>query len=210
MALDPKNRTALYVLIGFAVLAAIPVGLKWAENRYDPISRLAREKRAAMDAVALLARQDLKCDTIDVSEPGGELWARGCGKRARYVPTREGSFRLEGSVEPAEAETGCVTQWTAAAPQGSARDAAAAIQASGKPARLRIPVTEFGVHGLAKLRYGEQIEVFVEADAGAVPDPIPVPCIDPAADGGVREGRCTKEWSAVADVAVCVLGSGPP
>jgi hypothetical protein len=203
VALDPKARNALYVLLGFAVLAAIPIGLRWAEKRDDPVTRLAREKVAAKEAVTLAAKKDLACDTVELREPGGEFWAHGCGKRARYVPTLDGAFRLEGNVEPEEAESGCITAWTRAADAGTAREAAAKIHASGKPVRLRVPVAAFGVSGLGKLRYGEHVEVFVETDAGAIPDAVAVPCIDPAADGGVREGRCTKEWDAVEEVAEC-------
>lgn len=204
MALDPKARNALYLLLGLAVLAAIPIGLKWADKRDDSVTRLAREKRAAKDAVAEAARKDLACEAIEIREPGGELWAHGCGKRGRYLPTADGTYLLAGKVEPEEGESGCVTKWTHDADAGgSAREVAAAIHAGGKPVRIRIPISAFGVSGLAKLRYGEQVDVFVETDAGALGETVPVPCIDPAADGGVREGKCDKAWDAVAEISEC-------
>lgn len=190
---------ALYLLAGLAVLAAIPIAVKWSAKRDDPVSRLAREKREAKDAVALAAKQDLACEAIEIREPGGELWAHGCGRRARYVPSGSG-YRIEGKPEPDEADA-CTTRW--ARDEGDPREAASRILAAGKPVRVRVPVTAFGVQGLAKLRYGENVEVFVEVDASAVPEAIHVPCIDPAADGGVREGRCTKEWAAASEIAEC-------
>jgi len=74
------------------------------------------------------------------------------------------------------------------------------VHAGSRSARLRIPITSFGITGLAKLRYGQHIEVFVDADAGAIPEALVVPCIE---DGGAREGTCTKEWGAVTEVAQC-------
>lgn len=203
MALDSKARNALALLGGLAVLAAIPIGLKWAEKRDDPVTRLAREKRAAKDMVAAAAKQDLACEAIEIKEPGGELWAHGCGKRGRYVPASDGTYHLDGKVEPEESGDACTVKWTKEADAGSAKDVAAAIHAAGKPVRIRIPIAEFGVTGLKKLRYGENVEIVVEADAGALGDAIAVPCIDPAADGGIGAGKCTKDWAVAAEVAEC-------
>lgn len=85
----------------------------------------------------------------------------------------------------------------------AARAAAEAARVAGKRARLRIPIGAFGVTGLTKLRYGELVDVFLDPEAGAVGDAVPVPCIDPTADGGVRAGRCARPWSEVVEVAEC-------
>lgn len=204
----------LALLAGIAVVALIPIAMKWSEKRGDPVVRVLRERHAAEDAVAHAAKQDLACDTIEIRQPGGELWAHGCGKRARYVPTPDGTFRVEGTVEKDEADSECTAVWSRELDAGDdsgakdggdagAKDAVAKLHAAGKTARVRIPIAAFGVQGLAKLRYGEHVDARLGADAGAVPDAVPVPCIDPGADGGLREGRCTKEWDTVVEVAEC-------
>ena len=99
-----------------------------------------------------------------------------------------------------EADDECVVRWSTEEDAGSAHEAATKLHAAKKPARMRIPIAAFGVTGLAKLRWGEHVEVFVEDDAGAVPDALTVPCIE---DGGIREGTCTKEWSSVVEVSDC-------
>ncbi|CAN5924717.1 hypothetical protein BH11MYX4_BH11MYX4_41670 [soil metagenome] len=196
---EKKKRSIPYLLVGLAVLAAVPLAMKWADLRVeDPVTRLHREKGEISAAILAMAKKDLPCESsIELREPNGELWAYGCGKRARYVLGKDGAFSLSGAVE---ADDECVVRWSREADAGDAREAAAKVHAASKPARLRIPVTAFGVTGLAKLRYGEHVEVVVEADAGEMPDAVVVPCIE---DGGIREGRCTKEWSAVAEVAEC-------
>lgn len=188
-----------YVLIGAAFLAAIPLAVKWADLRVDdPVTRLRREKGEIVAAILAKAKADLPCETaVEVREPNGELWAHGCGKRARYVPGKNGAFVLSGAVE---ADDECVVRWSREEDAGDARAAASTIHAAKKSARVRIPAAAFGVKGLAKLRYGEHIEVIVQDDAGATPDVLIVPCIE---DGGAREGTCTKEWSTVVEVAEC-------
>jgi hypothetical protein len=194
-----KPRLILYLLVGAAFLAAVPLAMKWADKRVDdPVTRLQREKGEIVAAILAMAKKDLPCETVtDVREPNGELWAHGCGKRARYVPGKDGAYTLAGAVE---ADDECVVRWSHEADAGDAREAASKLHAAKKSARMRIPITAFGVTGLAKLRYGEHIEVFVEEDAGAMPDALIVPCIE---DGGIREGTCTKEWSSVTEVAEC-------
>jgi hypothetical protein len=194
-----KPRLILYVLGGAAVLAAVPLAMKWADMRADdPVTRLQREKGEIVAAVLAMAKKDLHCETeVDVREPNGELWAHGCGKRARYVPGKNGAFSLAG---PVQADDECVVRWSPEAGAGDAREAASKLHAAKKPARVRIPITAFGVMGLAKLRYGEHIEIFLEDDAGAVPEALIVPCIE---DGGIREGTCTKEWSSVSEISEC-------
>jgi len=194
-----KPRLILYVLAGAAVLAAVPLAMKWADLRVDhPVTRLKREKAEIAAAIVAMAKTDLPCETvIEIREPNGELWAHGCGKRARYVLGTNGGLSRSGAVE---SDDDCSVRWSPESEEGNAREAASKLHAAKKPVRLRIPITAFGVTGLAKLRYGEHIEVFVEEDAGAVPDALIVPCID---DGGIREGKCTKEWSSVVEVADC-------
>ena len=194
-----QPRLIVLALVGAAFLAAIPLAMKWsAKHVDDPVTRLQREKGEILAAILVMAKKDLPCDTaIDVREPNGELWAHGCGKRARYVPGKGGAYVIAGA---AESEEDCVVRWSQAADAGDAREAAAKVHAAKKSARIRIPIGAFGVTGLAKLRYGEQIDVFVEEDAGAAPDALVVPCIE---DGGIRDGTCTKEWSAVIEVAEC-------
>jgi len=196
---EKRPRLVLYVLFGGAFLAAVPLAMKWADQRVDdPVTRLQREKGEIVAAVLAMARKDLPCETAtEVREPNGELWAHGCGKRARYVPGKNGAFTLAGKVE---ADEECVVRWSHESDAGDAREAATKLHAGKRSARLRIPVSAFGVTGLAKLRYGESIEVFVEDDAGGVPDALIVPCIE---DGGLRGGTCTKEWSSVIEVAEC-------
>jgi hypothetical protein len=205
VALDPKAQKALYVLVGVAVLAAVPLAMKWSDKRVeDPVTRLLREKQQALATITAAGKKDLACEVVELREAqNGELWTHGCGKRARYVPAKDGTFSLSGSVE---ADEECVVRWSReadAGDAGGAREAAAKLRGAGKVARVRIPLGAFGVTGLAKLRYGENVEVFLELDAGALGDTLPVPCIDPGADGGVREGPCNKEWSAAAEVAEC-------
>ena len=192
-------RLIVFALVGAAFLATVPLAMKWFDKRVDdPVTRMQREKGEIVAAVLVTAKKDLACETaLDVREPNGELWAHGCGKRARYVPGKNGAYVLEGAVE---AEEECVVRWSREADAGDAREVASQLHAAKKSVRLRIPVGAFGVTGLAKLRYGEQIEVFIEEDAGAVTDALRVPCIE---DGGPREGTCAKEWSAVAEVAEC-------
>jgi hypothetical protein len=194
-----KPRLIVYALVGAAFLATVPLAMKWSGQRVDdPVTRLQREKGEVLAAILVTAKKDLPCETaIDIREPNGELWAHGCGKRARYVPGKNGAYVLAGAVE---ADEDCVVRWSQTADAGDAREAASKVHAAKKSARVRIPITAFGVTGLAKLRYGEHMEVFVEEDAGAVPDTLIVPCIE---DGGIREGTCTKEWSAVIEVAEC-------
>jgi hypothetical protein len=193
-----KQRLIPYVLVGAAFLAAVPLTMKWTATRVDdPVTRLHREKGETMTAIITMAKTDLPCETAELREPNGELWAHGCGKRARYVSGKNGAFLLSGAVQ---ADDECVVRWSLEADAGDARAAASMAHAAKKAARMRIPVTAFGVTGLAKLRYGEHIEVFVEGDAGAVPDALVVPCIE---DGGIREGTCTKEWSSVVEIAEC-------
>ena len=114
------------------------------------------------------------------------------------MPGKNGAFTLSGAVE---AEDECVVRWSREADAGDPRAAATKLHDARSKARIRIPVSAFGVTGLAKLRYGEHIDVFVEGDAAAVADSVFVPCMD---DGGIRGGTCTKEWSAVVEVAECV------
>jgi hypothetical protein len=196
---DKKQRPIPYVLVGLAVVAAVLIGMKWSQTRVEnPVARLHREKGEILAAITTMAKKDLPCEAVDVREPNGELWAHGCGKRARYVPAKDGTFSLSGAVEPDE---DCVARWSREADAGDPREAASKLHATKKPVRIRIPATAFGVTGLAKLRYGEFIDVFVETDAGVVPDTLVVPCLE---DGGLREGTCTKDWSAVIEVAECV------
>lgn len=188
-----------YVLVGVAVLAAVPIAVKWADTRGEnSVMRLQREKGEILAAITTMAKKDLSCEAVDTREPNGELWAHGCGRRARYVPGKNGAFSLSGAVE---AEDDCVVRWSREADAGDPREAASTLHDARRKARIRIPVTAFGVTGLAKLRYGEHIDVFVEGDAATVPDSVIVPCME---DGGTREGTCTKEWSAVVEVADCV------
>jgi len=196
---EKKKRSIPYLLVGLAVLAAVPLAMKWADLRVDdPVTRLHREKGEITAAILTMAKTDLPCEsTTELREPNGELWAYGCGKRARYVLGKNGAFALSGAVE---VDDECVVRWSRETDAGDAREAASKVHAANKPARLRIPITAFGVTGLAKLRYGEHMEALVEADAGAMPDAVVVPCIE---DGGIREGRCTKEWSSVVEVAEC-------
>lgn len=195
---EKKKRSIPYVLVGATFLAAVLLAMKWTATRVDdPVTRLHREKGEIMTAIVTMAKKDLPCETAEVREPNGELWAHGCGKRARYVAGKNGAFSLAGAVEP---DDECVVRWPTDAGSGDARETASRVHAAKKPVRMRIPVTAFGVTGLAKLRYGEHIEVFVEGDAGAVPDALIVPCME---DGGIREGTCTKEWSSVVEVAEC-------
>jgi len=195
---EKKKRKVPYVLVGAAFLATIPLAMKWADLRVDdPVTRLHREKGEIATAIITMAKKDLPCETAELREPNGELWAHGCGKRARYVSGKNGAFTLSGAVE---ADDECVVRWSAEADAGDARDAVSKLHAAKKPSRIRIPVTAFGVTGLAKLRYGEHIQSFVEGDAGTVPDAVIVPCIE---DGGIREGSCTKDWSSVIEVAEC-------
>lgn len=193
-----QPRLILYVLIGAAALASVPIAMKWADLRVDdPVTRLHREKGEIAAAVVALAKKDLPCETTEIREPNGELWAYGCGKRARYVSGKNGAFVISGTVE---SDDECVVRWSSDMGAGDPREVASKIHAAKIPVRIRIPITAFGVTGLAKLRYGEHIEVFVEDDAGAVLDSLSVPCIE---DGGIREGTCTKEWSAAVEVAEC-------
>lgn len=194
-----KLRALPYVLAGVLVLAAIPLAMKWADVRVeDPVTRLHREKSAITAAILAMAKKDLPCDSeTEVREPNGELWAYGCGKRARYVLGKDGAFALSGAVE---VDDECVVRWSREADAGDPREAAATVHAAHKPARIRVPIAALGVAGLAKLRFGEHVEVVVEADAGGIPAAVPVPCIE---DGGVRDGQCTMEWSAVVEVAEC-------
>ena len=196
---EQRKRSIPYVLVGLAVLACVPLAMKWADKRVDdPVTRLHREKGEIVAAIIAMAKKDLPCETVtDVREPNGELWAHGCGKRARYMSGKNGAFTLAGAVE---ADDDCVVRWSREADAGDAREAASKVRAAKKPARIRIPVTAFGVTGLAKLRYGEHIEVLLADEAGAMPDAVIVPCIE---DGGIREGTCTKEWSSVVEVAEC-------
>jgi hypothetical protein len=99
----------------------------------------------------------------------------------------------------------CTSRWSAgdAGDAGaSAREIAAAILGRKNAVRVRFPIAAFGVRGLAKLRYTEEVEARLEPDE-ALPDEAPVPCIDPDAGGGVREGTCRLPWSAASDVAEC-------
>ena len=195
---EKKKPKIPYILIGLGVLAAVPLAMKWRETRVeDPVTRLRREKGEIVAAIATMAKKDLPCEAVDIREPNGEFWAHGCGKRARYAPAKNGSFSLSGTVE---ADDDCVVRWSREADAGDPREAASKIHDAKKPARIRIPITTFGVTGLAKLRYGEHIEIFVEDDAGPVPDALIVPCIE---DGGIREGTCTKDWSSVVEIAEC-------
>ncbi len=195
---ENKKRALPYVLVGAAVLAAVPLAMKWSDTRAeDPVSRLRREKGEILVAITTTATKDFPCEAIEIREPNGEMWAHGCGKRARYLPARNGAWSLSGAVLP-DAE--CVVRWSRDGDAGDPREAASKIHDARKQARIGIPVAAFGVTGLAKLRYGERIEVLVEVDAGALPGALSVPCIE---DGGIREGTCTKEWSAVDEVAEC-------
>lgn len=192
-------RLIVFALVGAAFLATVPLAMKWADKRVDdPVTRMQREKGEIVAAVLVMAKKDLACETaLDVREPNGELWAHGCGKRARYVPGKNGAYLLEGAVE---AEDECAVRWSREADAGDPREVATTLHAAKKSVRIRLPIGAFGVQGLAKLRFGEQIDVFVEEDAGAVADTLNVPCIE---DGGLRDGTCTKEWSAVTEVAEC-------
>jgi len=192
-------RLIVFALVGAAILATLPLAMKWADKRVDdPVTRLQREKGEIVAAIVVMAKKDLACDTaLEVREPNGELWAHGCAKRARYVPGKNGAYVLAGAVEVDEE---CAVRWSREADAGDARDVASKLHAAKRSVRLRIPITALGVTGLAKLRYGEHIEVFVDEDAGAFPEALVVPCIE---DGGAREGTCTKEWSAVTEVAEC-------
>lgn len=193
-----QPRLFLYALVGAAVLASVPIAMKWADLRVeDPVTRLHREKGEIATTIVAMAKKDLPCETAEIRDPSGELWAHGCGKRARYVAGKNGAFVLSGAVE---ADDECVVRWSADADAGDPREAASKIHAAKMPARIRMPISAFAVTGLAKLRYGEHIEVIVDEDAGAVPEAISVPCIE---DGGLREGTCTKEWRAVVEVAEC-------
>lgn len=192
-------RLIVFALIGAAFLATVPLAMKWADKRVDdPVTRMQREKGEIVGAILVMAKKDLACETaLDIREPNGELWAHGCGKRARYVPAKNGAYVLAGTVE---AEDECVVRWSREADAGDAREVAAKLHTAKKSVRIGIPVGAFGVTGLAKLRFGEQIQVFIEEDAGAVTDALTVPCIE---DGGLRDGTCTKEWSAVTEIAEC-------
>ena len=194
-----SRRLVIFALVGAAFLATVPLAMKWADKRVDdPATRLGREKGEIIAAILVMAKKDLACEmALDVREPYGELWAHGCGKRARYVPGKNGAYVLAGAVE---AEDKCAVRWSLEADAGDMREVASKLHAAKRSVRLRIPVTALGVTGLAKLRYGEHIEVFLDDDAGPLPDALTVPCIE---DGGAREGTCTKEWSAVTEVAEC-------
>lgn len=194
-----SRRFVVFGLVGAAFLASVPLAMKWADKRVDdPVTRLQRAKGEIVAAIVVTAKKDLACETaLEIREPNGELWAHGCGKRARYVPGPNGAYVLAGAVE---ADDECVVRWSADADAGDAREAASKVHAAHRSVRLRIPITAFGITGLAKLRYGQHIEVFVDADAGAVPEALVVPCIE---DGGAREATCSKEWSAVTEVADC-------
>jgi hypothetical protein len=191
-------------VIAAAMLAAIlgiPLTrLWWSEHGKHPYERLERERReerAAMEALVPQARADLGCDDAEVAARGLEIWASGCGKRARYV-LQGGAWRREGEVVPDDTRadpSGCAARWRRG-DEGSAKDAAAAALAAKKVARVRVPVSAMGFEGFAKLRFGD----FVEASFDAPPLDAPVvPC---ARDGG-GEAQCAAPWRTVVEVDEC-------
>ena len=54
-----KPRAILYVLVGAAFLACIPLAMKWADMRVeDPATRLRREKVEITSAIVAMAKND--------------------------------------------------------------------------------------------------------------------------------------------------------
>lgn len=215
MSQGPTPARLAPILLGMLVLVAVPVS-RWLTTRgpeEGATARLLREKQASLDEVARLAKQELGCDDVKVEDTTDGIFATGCAKEARWV--RSGDvFQRAGeitTVDPGGASQ-CPSVFRRRerdageeANDDAVTAALAAVRERKHTARLLVPVEESGLHGFAKLRWGDHVVVSVGPDdvpPKAVTFPCPTTDGARAADAGA-DATCTVAFHHVSEVQDC-------